>query len=204
MKNKWFNILNLIIALAALGFSLLRVVPMEITNDTYIGIIATFIGVSVTLAIGYQIYNSIEINRKLESIRAIEQKTEQQQKLIEQASHRAEGNLMFSQGQTLLFQTTNTEAEEARNKCYYKAFISFHTALSEFLISDLRKIDSVFENLNSCVNDMTNTSIQDSEYKCLENYSKLIRHSPNYGVIGGRYEEVLSAFLKKVGKGMIQ
>lgn len=200
MKNKWFNILNLTIALSALGFSLLRIIPVEITNDTYLGVIATLIGISVTLIIGYQIYNSIEINRKLETIKEVEEKVRQQQALTEQTSHRAEGNLMFCQGQNILFQAPRIDKDTDRNKLYSKAFISFHTSVYEFLISDLRKIDSVFENLNSCVNDMTNTSIQDSEYKSLEHFSQQIRQLSNYGIISSKYEEILSDFLKKVGR----
>ena len=65
MKSNIISIITLIISLTALGGTYIRVIPFEVTNDTYIGIIATFIGVSVTLLIGYQIFNAIEIKNEI-------------------------------------------------------------------------------------------------------------------------------------------
>jgi len=49
--KKYIYILALLISLIALGFSLVRVTPFTINGDTYIGLIASFIGISDTLLI---------------------------------------------------------------------------------------------------------------------------------------------------------
>jgi len=69
MKRTLFSVFVLIISLTALGFSLIKITPFSINGDTFIGIIATFIGISVTLLIGYQILNYFEIRKDLDEIK---------------------------------------------------------------------------------------------------------------------------------------
>ena len=56
-----------IISVLALVFSLIRVIPFEVTADTYTGVIVTLLSVVVTIIIGYQIFNIIEFKDKLNS-----------------------------------------------------------------------------------------------------------------------------------------
>lgn len=66
MKNNTLSYFAILISLIAIGFAIFRVTPMvEFGNDTYIGVIATFIGILVTILVGYQIYNAVEINQKI-------------------------------------------------------------------------------------------------------------------------------------------
>lgn len=39
--------------------------PVDVKTDAFIGIISTFIGIIVTLAIGFQIYNAIELKKEI-------------------------------------------------------------------------------------------------------------------------------------------
>lgn len=70
MKQWIINLMLLFATIVAIGFSLLRIVPFEVSEATYVGIIVTFMGVIVTILVGYQIYNSIEIKRDIEKQRA--------------------------------------------------------------------------------------------------------------------------------------
>lgn len=65
MKQKYIIFLSVILSATALLFSLIRVLPFEVTEDTYMGTMATFLSIAVTLVIGYQILNVIEIRRDL-------------------------------------------------------------------------------------------------------------------------------------------
>ena len=60
--------------LLSLFFSWYKVIPYEITNDTYIGTIVTALSIIITLVIGYQIINAIEIRRDLREQRAENEK----------------------------------------------------------------------------------------------------------------------------------
>lgn len=63
------SIVALLVAVLALIVSIFRIIPnVVITNDTYIGTIATFMGITTTLIVGYQIYNSIDFKGKVRQI----------------------------------------------------------------------------------------------------------------------------------------
>lgn len=70
MKQKMVNIILGIGILLSLFFSWYKVIPCEITNDTYIGTIVTTLSIAITLVIGYQIINVIEIRKDLREQRA--------------------------------------------------------------------------------------------------------------------------------------
>ena len=53
MKQKYIIFLSVILSATALLFSLIRVLPFEVTEDTYMGTMATFLSIAVTLVIGY-------------------------------------------------------------------------------------------------------------------------------------------------------
>lgn len=79
----------LAISLITLGVVFWRVSPNSVIDlGTFIGVVAAFIGISVTLLIGYQIYNSIEIKEKIDKISNLE--IELQQRKVELESLRSE------------------------------------------------------------------------------------------------------------------
>lgn len=65
-KVRILDILLIISSVIAVGVSLVRVVPFECSSETYIGVLVTLFGIGVTLVIGYQILNVVEIRNKLE------------------------------------------------------------------------------------------------------------------------------------------
>ena len=70
MQQKIINIMLGIGILLSLFFSLYKVIPCEITNDTYIGTIVTALSIVSTLVVDYQIINAVEIKRDLREQRA--------------------------------------------------------------------------------------------------------------------------------------
>lgn len=66
MKQWMINLILFFTAITAIGISLIRVVPFEITEATYVGIIVTLLGIIATILVGYQIYNAIELKRDIE------------------------------------------------------------------------------------------------------------------------------------------
>jgi len=57
---------SLLISIATLCIFWVRIEPFEFSNDSFIGTIATFIGICATLIVGWQIFSSIEVSRKME------------------------------------------------------------------------------------------------------------------------------------------
>lgn len=71
MKNNWVSLLALVISIIALMLSY-RVIPVDFKD--YWGFVLGVLTLFITILIGWQIYNSIEINKKIDRIDAIIQK----------------------------------------------------------------------------------------------------------------------------------
>ena len=69
MKNNWVSLLALIFSVIALIITFLRV-DVTISNDTFIGIIASFIGLSVAMIIGWQIFSYIQTKSEIDKVYA--------------------------------------------------------------------------------------------------------------------------------------
>lgn len=48
------------------GFSLFRVFPCEVGNETFLGIVLSAVGIIVTLVMGYQIFSVVEFRGELQ------------------------------------------------------------------------------------------------------------------------------------------
>ena len=65
----WLSLLAFVISLITLGVFINKVKPYSVvTIDTYIGVIAGFIGLAVTLLIGYQIYNALDLRQRIDAV----------------------------------------------------------------------------------------------------------------------------------------
>lgn len=72
-KSIILSVIAISISLVTLILFFIRVTPNSIVGiDTLLGVIAAFIGISVTLLIGYQIYNAFEIKEKLKKVEEFE------------------------------------------------------------------------------------------------------------------------------------
>ena len=66
MKQWIINLILLLFSITAILFSLLKVTPFEVTNETYIGTIVSLLSLATAFVIGYQIYNAIEFRKEIE------------------------------------------------------------------------------------------------------------------------------------------
>jgi len=77
MKKNRLSIIALLFSLIAVAFAFFRITPFEITSDIYIGVVATFVAVSVTLVIGFQIINTLEIRKEIYEQRKMSEELKQ-------------------------------------------------------------------------------------------------------------------------------
>lgn len=66
-KQNIYNLALGIICICSLVFSLIRVVPFEVSSDTYVGVIVTLLSIIVTFVVGYQIFNVIDSKQTIEN-----------------------------------------------------------------------------------------------------------------------------------------
>lgn len=147
MKNNLISIITIVISVIAIGFSLLRITPFEITSDTYIGTIATFIGIAVTMLVGYQIVNTFEIKNEVTEQRKLandlKQMNEDLNKIIEkQKNEMQEGFDIFS---------TLVNYQENGWTSSIQAFSSLHRALVNSLETDRTEYERIFNLLRKYI-----------------------------------------------------
>ena len=72
-KNKRISLLALVISALALILVSFHV-EVTVTNETFIGIMASFMGAAATIIVGAQIYNSIEMKKQMSKLKKSQKK----------------------------------------------------------------------------------------------------------------------------------
>lgn len=82
MKNRFgflCGYLSISISIITIALFFFKVAPSSVVDiSTFLGITAAFIGVSVTLLVGYQIFNVLDFRNKLSQVEELQKVLEQQ------------------------------------------------------------------------------------------------------------------------------
>ena len=192
MKNKYLTITALLIAIIALCFSLFRIIPFTFGSDAYIGIIATFIGISVTLLVGYQIINTLEIRSELKQLSVKSTEVEEAKKHIIQLENEAQ------EAFDLIAAKLHSKVQD---ECVL-AVIMQHKALISSLKSGRTNYDGIFHDFKHYITGMepgyfatgTNTEIErkiDEYKKTINEDASIIKNQTNYFIIKYEYERII-------------
>lgn len=158
-----------------------------VSLDSFVGVIVALLAVTVTLVVGWQIFNSIEIKDKLKKVDVLESKEKEQDKKIRQ-------NLNWSQH--LIFLGL---AEMEINKQNYTLAFSFlmeslKYSLSSDNIKNHKQLLSKMENITNLIKE--NTPCKYMEH--INNYDTEIKASQQYKSLKHRYEKIYNDFISKV------
>lgn len=150
MKTNKITICAFAFSIIAICLSLFRITPLEFSNDIYLGLLATFIGIVVTMLIGYQIFNTLEIKKEISEQRklanVLEKMNQDLTKTIEtQKNEMQEG-----------FDIINTliNYQEYGWTSSTKAFGSLHRALVSSLKTDRTEYEWIFNLLRKYIADI--------------------------------------------------
>ncbi|MBP1644976.1 MAG: hypothetical protein H6Q16_551 [Bacteroidetes bacterium] len=226
MKNSWISYVAIILSVLAILLVIFRITPIEFTNETYIGIIASFIGISVTLLIGYQIINTLEIKKEMS----------------EQRKRSNELGVMFDEAKQSIemqkyevqegFDIINTLINyQAKGKRYsLDAFMSLHHALVSSINTDRDDYEWMFDLFREYISNIdyhniydgaTNT-LQDGSFvgassgtknyqkdirECIMEYTNIIdvdeekiRNNRNFIRIKIEYDKIMRLFKKRISE----
>ena len=201
MKNQstfWFALISLTISIITIVLFFVKVSANSVVDCmTFIGVIAAFIGISVTLLIGYQIYNAVEIKNRLNEITAlrteietIKQKTNTQQNELYEAIH--------------ILQSRDPQLRNTYNPnvfLHFLAAIPFSLSLPEkkdgykFLLDELEEdmMHIVLPSFGSGTKDVFEKGVKHLKDLYKET-DEAIRKHENYAFIKDRYEDLMTKF----------
>lgn len=125
----WHSLLAFVISIVALAVFICKVEPYSVvTIDTYIGVIAGFIGIAATLVIGFQIYSFISIKDKIKEMSTIQEELLNTKENLSQLEKELKGMIYYSEGLI--------RKEQGNNK---EAFEKLHYAILHFADIDSKK-----------------------------------------------------------------
>lgn len=203
----WLSIFAIVISSITMLFFFWKVEPNSVVDaSTFIGIIAAFIGISVTLVIGFQIYSFISIKDKINEMASL--KSELTTTEIELQKAKSDlSNLENELKGRLSFLESYSDFE--KNK-FCDAFQHMQYAMIYFCDLDSQKesLNSYVEFLNECLSKVKREEFGISEGNIMFDIDismALIRHNnfkikerKYYWVIKDKYNKVYSDLLKKL------
>ena len=158
-----------------------------VSLDSFVGIIVALLAVVVTLAIAWQIYNSIEIKDKIKKLDDLEENYKEQNKKMRQIHY----NSLH-----LIYGSMGDFASETNQ--YLLAFHYYLKSLnSSLLIEKPSNIDIILDRMEHTTNQIQNGSVWEFLDEIKECNEKIIS-SKNYYIIKRRYEEIYNSFILKV------
>ena len=161
----------------------------HISLESFIGVIATLIGVLVTFAVAWQIINGLEIKNKLNEIGDLKNKVEEQNQTIEELSLKTRHLLTLTMAQDTL---EHDEAEEAFRYC-------LTSLVSTMKLGTPINIEKTLELLNECTKHFRNENRVGKEfYDETLKLDKEIRLLHNYDFIRTQYEPLIELYIQKV------
>lgn len=216
MKNNRIAFIAIVISLIAIAFTFLRITPFEVSNDIYVGLIATFIGISVTLVIGFQIINTLEIRKEISEQKKLSTELEQMNNKLNKTIEIQKNEMQEG------FDIINTLIQYQENGWTYSidAFKSLHHALVSSLKTGRTEYEWIFDLLRKYIADINwqnfegtlvqigggssiigNKDLKDivKEYTDkVDEDEKILRENENFCCIKMEYDRVMKLYRKRI------
>lgn len=193
-----FATLSLIISIIVVILFFYTVGPNSVVDlGTFIGVSTAIIGIMVTLLIGYQIYNAVDIRQKLSAIDKLKeelQETTGQMKSME--------NELYQSIYILQARISATRQNE-----YTNAFVKFNSAILYALEVDHHEdgYDWIMKELMEYINLLDIGIFSGCGVGYIDRYIsnsqediKLIRAHKNFYIIREKYNQCIDKFLSKM------
>lgn len=202
MNNKltrwafWLSLIAIVISVAIVALWLFKAKTIAIIQlDTFIGVIVALMALLVTVVLGWQIYNAVEIKEKLISIKSLQDEQRQLKNELEQA----ERNIKKANIYNAFYHSTMMGLGAGMAKDYLSAFGFLINALSMSLQADEPiEMKATVVNLAGTANAIHHgAKIERIRYDEIVNADKSIRKSKWYSLCREDYDEAYGIFLSK-------
>ena len=192
MKKNFTLIISLVSLVAVIVMALMMLFGNAnlsyLSLETYIGVIATLIGVLVTFVVAWQIINGLEIKGKLAEIDGLKNKVEEQNKTIEQLNYKTYHHLSGTMAMDAL---ENNEAEEA----FRYALVSLVNAMK---MERPINIERIMKLLEECSKHFGSNPIDKRFYYSTLKLDKELKSMKDYEFIRTQYEPLIDLYIQKV------
>ena len=174
---------SIILSIVAIGLTLLRIEPYRVSEETYIGILVSLLGIIFAIFITYQIYNVVDIKNDIKSFSETKKDLENSISVLKEELNSQIASSYFNRAVTAISLNKYSDAINFLLKSLY----SYLNLDSFYLYGE--SIDNIRNNILYCVeNDFTKEDF--------EKEIKQIKESPKYNILSND----LKNLLEKVSK----
>lgn len=195
------SIIALLICAVTIGLWIFEVAPKSIvTTDAYMGVCVTVLSIIVTIAIGWQIFNVVEVRNTMRYLEERQKDVDELHEKLEKKIRYLEYDFDEMKHHTLHLHAVTLALHVAIEKKYDEACYHFMVALTESV--QLKKPLNVNEVLNYFQKYLgfitTTVLLSKEEMRDLREMDKIIRKSEQYELFGSRYEEISGKYFAKM------
>lgn len=160
-----------------------------VSLDSFVGVIVALLAIIVTMAVGWQIYNSIELKQRIGDLDVLKDALQRQEKTIEQQTCKS---------QHLISLILGTEA--IKEKQHLESFRFFMSSLKyDMQLETPLNVEHLLKRLELIANKIDEgTSFEFDRLKDVRDYNESIRVSSHYSLIKNQYEKIYNEFNAKV------
>lgn len=199
----WLSILAITFSTITIALFFWKVTPYSNVDAlTFIGVIAAFIGLSVTMLVGYQIYNAIDLRQRINAVEKMRSSLEEQQNQIENLKmEQAEG---FEIVQARLYSKTHGMELEAllhlHSSIKYSLSVNHKQDGYKWLLDELKQymLNITLSSFYWCTSKSDYTKQVNKVKELYKNNDYQIRNHSNFLFIKDRYEELMEKFDKRL------
>ena len=199
----WVSIAALLLCLIVFGLWIFEAIPHSVvTPDSFIGTCVSVLSIIVTIAIGWQIFNVVEVKNTMKELKEKQEEVDKQKdelkEEIRKVKELAEDNERFAIYLHTQAMTLHATMINRNDIIFYEN----HLALAQIVNFNTLDIDEVNLRLNELSNTLKsiNKNIEMTQ-KTKVHFDKIdneIRESKCYPWIKTRYEDIITEFISKV------
>ena len=182
--------LSLVISLAIVGYWICSVHELKVVNlNTFVGVTVALLGMIVTLAIAWQIYNAVDMKSKIEELKQLEVKFKEQEMCLAQQN--------FSSGSHINRLSGISAYHAGEMEHAFRFMLSGF--INELQLAKPRDIDYFLMMMEQIVNKIpAQAKYVASRYDNIIGMNEQIKSLDNYEFIKVRYESIYDKFISKV------
>jgi hypothetical protein len=202
-KSTWallVSIVALLLCLLLLMLWVFEVMPHSvITPDSFIGACVSLLAVIVTIAIGWQIFNIVEVKSIIKEYAQKQVEVDKLQNQLQKQIHKIETDAEYDLHHSMHLHAITLALHCQKQKKYSEACYHCFEALAESVqMRELMNVDNIFEmlhvNMKAVVTQIKLSELDKHELKGMEN---IIRASKHYHLFADRFENAIVEFYQK-------
>lgn len=199
----WVSIAALLLCLIVFGLWIFEAIPHSVvTPDSFIGTCVSVLSIIVTIAIGWQIFNVVEVKNAMKELKGKQEEVEKQKDELKEEIRKVKGLAEDNEKLAIYLHTRGMALQARMLNRKDIIFLESHMSLAQMANFNDLNIDEI----NNCLDDLSNMlksingniELTNKIKTGFDGTVKDIRESKCYPWIKKRYENIVSEFLSKV------